>query len=167
MTRLRVLTLLPGQRGGDMCLRMGTILLVALIAVGCETQSPPQSTASPSPWFRGSQAVDADVVETLPAPQHCEGASAFLVLGWPLGRAEPSIDRARWYVRDPADFLKSYLMAEFAINVTPPPDARYTTYHNATFELWLAPSDQDLVVYMKTGGGFERWPRSKQALLCV
>ena len=144
-----------------------TIAIVAVVAIACQSQSPPRSLASPTSWLHGSEPVDADVVQTFPAPQHCAAASAFLVLGWPLGQAEPRIEQGRWYVRDPADWIKSYLSGEFAINVSPPPDARYTTYHNPTYQLWLAPSDQDAVAYMKTAGGFERWPRSREALMCM
>ncbi len=62
--------------------------------------------------------------------------------------------------------MEGLLLAEFAVDVTPPQDAQYTGYHNTTFQLWLAPSDEDLEVYMKMAGSFERWPKAKQALYC-
>jgi hypothetical protein len=145
-----------------------SVLLVALIAVACETQSPPQSRVSPPSWLHGSESVNPQVVQTFPPPQHCgDMASMFLVIGWPLGHAEPNLSNARWYVRDPAPFMKGLLLGEFAVDVTPPQDARYSDYHNATYQLWLSPSDEDSAVYMKTATSFERWPRAKQALFCL
>ena len=144
-----------------------SLLLVTLIAVTCETQSQPRSVATPPTWLHDSQSVDPHVVQTFPEPEHCGGASTFLVVGWPLGHPEPNLDNARWYVHNPEEFMKRLLLGEFATGVTPPQEAEYTGYHNATFQLWLAPSDQDVEVYMKTSRGFERWPRAKQALLCV
>jgi hypothetical protein len=93
--------------------------------------------------------------------------STFLVIGWPLGHAELNMSAARWYVRNLPEFLKPMLLTDFGSEVTPVKDARYTGYHNSTFELWLAPSDQDTTVYIKTEGHFERWPRAKQALMCI
>jgi hypothetical protein len=58
------------------------------------------------------------------------------------------------------------LLTDFSSNVTPPKDARYTNYHNSTFELWLAPSDQNVAAHIKTGGHFERWPRGKHGFIC-
>jgi len=144
-----------------------SLLLVALIAVACDAQSPRQSVASPAPWLNGSKPVESKVIQTFPEPEHCGGASTFLVIGWPLGHAEPNLDNARWYVRNPEVFMKGLLLGEFAVGVTPPQDAQYTGYHNATFQLWLARSDQDAEVYMNTANGFERWPRAKQALFCL
>ncbi len=144
-----------------------SLLLVALIAAGCETQSQPHSGASPTSWLHDSKPVDTQVVQTLPEPERCGGASTFLLIGWPLGHAEPNLDNARWYVRNPEVFMKGLLLGEFAVGVTPPQDAQYTGYHNATFQLWLARSDQDAEVYMNTANGFERWPRAKQALYCL
>jgi len=147
--------------------RAWSLLLVAMIAVACQTQSQPRSVASPSAWLHNSQSVDPLVVQTLPEPEHCGGASTFLLLGWPLGRLEPDLSNARWYVRNPEEFMKGLLLGEFATDVTPPQDTEYTGYHNATFQLWLGPSDQDVAAYMKTSSGFERWPRAKQPLFCL
>jgi hypothetical protein len=145
-----------------------SLLLVGLIAVACETQSPPQVTTSAFSWLHGSQPVDPHVVQTGPGAQHCgDEASTFLIIGWPLGHAEPNLSNARWYVRNPSAFVKGLLLGEFAVDVTPPQDARYSGYHNATFQLWLGPSDQDAAAYMKAASGFERWPRAKQPLLCI
>jgi len=47
------------------------------------------------------------------------------------------------------------------------PEAPGMSFHNSTFELWLATSDQDVAAYVKTGGHFERWPWSKQAIMCM
>jgi hypothetical protein len=93
--------------------------------------------------------------------------TTLLVVGWPLGHAEPNMSAARWYARNPTPFVQQYLLTEFAASVTPPSDARYTNYHNSTFELWLASSDQDTAAYIKTEGHFERWPRATEALECL
>lgn len=93
--------------------------------------------------------------------------STFLVIGWPLGYAEPNVEAARWYVRNPPEFLKPELLADYGSRVTPPKDAFYTGYHNSAFELWFASSDQDTAAYIKADGHFERWPRAKQALMCM
>lgn len=93
--------------------------------------------------------------------------STFLVVGWPLGHAEPNMSIARWYVRKPTEFLRAGLLTDFAARVTPPKDAQYTGYHNSAFELWFASSDEDTAAYIKTEGHFERWPRSKQSLMCA
>lgn len=148
--------------------RPWSLVLVALVAVACQTQSPPpHETPSASSWLHGSEPADPHVVQTFTGGQHCaDQASTYLVIGWPLGHPEPNMFSARWYVRNPTDFVKQLLLGEFAVGVTPPQDARFSGYHNATFQLWLGPSDQDVEVYMKTMSGFERWPRAKQALLC-
>lgn len=93
--------------------------------------------------------------------------TTLLVVGWPLGHAEPNMSAARWYVRNPTAIVQQELMTEFDARVMPPTDARYTSYHNSTFELWLASSDQDTAAYIKTEGHFERWPRARQALECM
>ena len=88
-------------------------------------------------------------------------------MGWPLGVAAPNIESARWYVRNPTAFIRDhYLSSEFTVGVTPPADARFSDYRNESFDLWLAPSDQDAAVYMKASQQFERWPRLTQPLLC-
>jgi len=124
--------------------------------------------SDPTAWQAGSQAVGESVVRTFTGPQHCGiQDSTFLVMGWPLGHPEYNMFVERWYVRNPPEFLKRDLLAEFAAKVTPPKDASYTGYHNSTFELWLAPSDEDTAAYIKTEGHFERWPRSKESLMCA
>ena len=143
-----------------------SLLLVALIAASCDTQSQPQSGASPRSWLHRSNPVDTQVLQTLPEPDHCGGASTFLVIGWPLGHAEPNLNNSRWYVRNPEVHMEGLLLREFAVDVTPPQDAQDTGYYNARFQLWLAPSDQDVVAHVKTAGGFERWPRAMQAMFC-
>ena len=119
-------------------------------------------------WMLDSHTAGEDVIQTLAGPQHCAMQdSTFLVIGWPLGRAEPNIAVARWYVRNPAEFLKPELLTDYGSSVMPPKDAGYTGFHNPTYELWLASSDQDMAAYMKTEGHFERWPRAKQSLMCM
>src|SRR5258708_3904926 len=132
---------------------------LAMLTIAC---SSGQST-----WQVGSEAVDSHVVSTLPSAEHYQlQDSIFRVWGWPLGTAERNIDTARWYVRNPTAMITPDLLATFASNVTPPKDARYTNYHNSTFELWLAPSDQDVSAYIKTEGRFERWPRAAHGFIC-
>jgi hypothetical protein len=139
------------------------VLVATLVAVACQNEGP--HSPAPGAWLHGSKPVDPRVIETFGGAAHCGMQnSTFLVLGWPLGQ-DNSV--ARWYVRSPSDFLKRDLMGEFGTNVTPPNDAGYTGYHNSTFELWLAPSDQDVAAYIKTGGHFERWPRSQRDLMCI
>jgi hypothetical protein len=118
--------------------------------------------------MQGSKPVDHYVVETMPGASHCGFQdSTFLVMGWPPGTAEQNWSTARWYVRNPSGpVTRDFLLAQFSSNVSPPSDARYTNFHNSAFELWLAPSDQDVAAYIKTGGHFERWPRSRHALMC-
>ena len=91
-----------------------------------------------------------------------------LVMGWPLGHGQ-YISDARWYVRNPPNDLNFLLLSEWERDLhTVPADAHYTAYHDATYELWLSPSDQDVAAYLRTGGNhFERWPRAKQALYCA
>ena len=121
-----------------------------------------------SGWMAGSQPVDKSIVTTFAGAQHCEMQDAtFLVMGWPLGHVELNVSAARWYVRNPPAFVQEELLTDFSASVTPPNDALYTRYHNPTFELWFASSDQDTAAYLKTQGRFERWPRAKQALMCM
>jgi len=101
---------------------------------------------------------------------HCGDSlnGTYLVMGWPLGQRTHDVSDERWYVGNPSDQVqKHFLLADFAADVTPPKDARYTSFHNSTFELWLAPSDQEVVAYIKTGGHFERWPRAKFVVGCM
>lgn len=157
------------------------VLIAAAVAVACESGSPPTghaslstASAAQSQWLQGSKAVDGHVLQTLVpsgfALTHCGAqGDVFLVMGWPLGLRPHDISEERFYIRNPSDGAKyelKMLLADFAWNVTPPTDARFTGYHNSTFELWLAPSDQDVVAYIKTRGHFERWPRSKYSVLC-
>jgi hypothetical protein len=135
--------------------------ILAMMAITCQS-------GSQSGWQVGSKPVGENVVSTFAGAQHCQMQnSTFLVMGWPLGREERNPDAARWFVRNPPPLIKEELLNDFGANVTPPKDARYTNYHNSTFELWFAPSDQDLGAYVKTGGHFERWPRVKQSLMCL
>jgi hypothetical protein len=141
--------------------RWGIIVgALATMAVACTSNQPG--------WQVGSKTVDRQVVSTFVGPSHCQmEASVFLVMGWPLGTKENNIDAARWYVRNPPEFMKPDLLADFSSSVTTPKDARYTDYHNATFELWFAPSDQDVAAYIKTEGHFERWPRARHSFTCL
>jgi len=140
--------------------RWGIIVAVlAMMSASCEGGQPG--------WLLGFQPVDEHVVTTIAGAQHCQSQdSTFLVVGWPLGTAEGDITAARWYVRNPPAFMKQELLADFEWSVTPPKDARYTNYHNGTFELWLAPSDQNLAAYIKTEGHFELWPLARSSLMC-
>jgi hypothetical protein len=149
-----------------MKVRAFTVGIVAAVALACQNP-PPAPSPSPGAWLLGSKPVDQHVAATFIGPEHCGlQGTTFLVIGWPLGTAENIAD-ARWYLRNPTDFVKrEYLLGEFDMNVTPPKDARYTRFHNSTFELWLAPADQDVAAYIKTGGHFERWPRAKRAFFC-
>jgi hypothetical protein len=102
---------------------------------------------------------------------HCPplNNATYLVIGWPLGQRVTNTSDERWYVRNPSSAVKyalNALLADYSPDVNPPADARYTNYHNSTFQLWLAASDQDVAAYIKTAGHFERWPRSKFALRC-
>jgi hypothetical protein len=140
------------------------------ITWACQNESPPP-TPSPSPspgvWLHGSKQVDAPVAQTLHGVAHCGTQDTiFLIIGWPLGHPQ-DIMNARWYVRNPSGYLMHEVIGEPATNVAPPDDARNTGYHNSNFELWLAPSNQDVAAYIKTGGHFERWPRAKQSLMCM
>jgi hypothetical protein len=138
------------------------IIVGALVTMGVACAS------DQSAWQVGSRAVDRQVVSTFAGPNHCQQQdSIFLVIGWPLGTEENNIDAARWYVRNPPAFMQQDLLTDFSSSVTPPKDARYTDYHNPTFELWLAPSDQDVAAYIKTEGHFERWPRAKHSFMCL
>jgi hypothetical protein len=145
------------------------VLVAMVVAVACQNESPsPPPNHSGGVWLRGSQPIDPDVARTGPGPAHCgDQDSIFLVIGWPLGTAERNTEVARWYVRNPSDFRKDSLLSDFAAEVIPPKDVRYTRYYNSSYELWLAPSDQDVAAYIKTGGHFERWPRAKQSLMCM
>lgn len=140
------------------------VLVVAAFVASCASSTPDLQG-----WRHGTTPVSTDVIQTLAGAEHCdEQSSTFLVMGWPLGFAEPSISNARWYVRNPTAFIRqNYLTTDFYAGVTPPADASFTDYHDESFELWLAPSDEDATVYVKTRGRFERWPRSTQPLLCV
>jgi hypothetical protein len=133
---------------------------LGLMAAACQSD--------PAAWQAGSQPVDKSVIATFAGPKHCGMQdSTLLVVGWPLGHPEPNVSAARWYVRNPAAFEQQELLAEFGASVTPPKDARNTGYHNSTFELWLAPSDQDAAAYIKTAGHFELWPRARHSLDCM
>lgn len=141
------------------------IVIALMIACSNDTQ---MVSGPGSMWRHGSVPVDDTVIQTIPGASHCdEQSSTFLVMGWPLGTSIQHDPDGRWYVRDPTAFLRAnYLTSEFKTDVTPPVDATYTQYRNDTFELWLAPSDQDAVIYMKVGRKFERWPRATQPLYC-
>ena len=145
-------------------------VLVAASLVSCTSATSRVERSplvNPEVWTKDSQPVGSDVILTFPGPAHCFSTSTiFLVLGWPLGTST-SISSGRWYVRNPDDWLGPQLLSTFAVAVRPPPDAKSTGYHNQTFELWFAPSDQDIAAYVKVGTDFERWPRAKQALLCA
>lgn len=133
--------------------------VIAILATAC---------AVGPEWMLGSHSASEDVIRTFAGHQHCEMQnSTFLVIGWPLGHVEPNMDAARWYVRNPPEFLKPELLADYGSSVTPPINAQYTGYHNSSYELWLASSDQDSVAYIKRDGHFERWPRAKQSLICL
>lgn len=156
------------------------VLLFALIALGCETSPTPvavaSATASKSPggWLQGSKPVEGRVIETflVAGYDHCPSLNnaTYLVMGWPLGQRSTNLSDERWYIRNPSHAVKyelNALLSDFAPDVTPAADARYTNYHNSTFELWFATSDQDVAAYIKTAGHFERWPRSKFSLRCM
>jgi hypothetical protein len=161
--------------------RLGLVALIAaVIAVACQNASrPPAASSSPTAhvssggWLKGSIPLDERVIQTIAGTDspHCgRRADVFLVMGWPLGqRVTAGSPEERWYVRNPTNELKllNVLLADYVSVVTPPADASYTNYHNSIFELWVAPSDQDTAAYIKTGGHFERWPRSKYPLWCV
>jgi hypothetical protein len=141
------------------------------ITLACQNESPPP-TPSPSPspgvWLHGSKSVASRVAESSHGSAHCGYQdSIFLIIGWPLGHAEQDSQLSRWYVRNPVGEWRTLTLSEFTSNVTPPRDAKYTGYYNSSYELWLAPSDQDVAAYIKTGGHFERWPRAKQPVFCV
>jgi len=55
--------------------------------------------------------------------------STFLVIGGPLGSAEPNTAAARWYVRNPPEFLRTELLTDYGSSVMPPKDASYTGFH--------------------------------------
>jgi hypothetical protein len=137
-----------------------TVAALAAIAICCQSVQ--------SDWQVGSKPVSEHVLSTFAGAQHCQmQGSVFLVMGWPLGHQEPDPVAARWYVRNPPSLIKEDLLGEFDSNVTPPNEARYTNYHNSTYELWLATSDQDVAAYLKRGKTFERWPRVKHSVECL
>lgn len=144
------------------------LLMVGFVVAACQqtTALPPEATHRTG-WVNGSTPVSSDVIQTFVGPQHCdEQNSVLLVLGWPLGTAQNMVD-ARWYIRNPPEFVLQLTTTSFSADVMPPPDARFTGYRNNDLELWLAPSDQDQAAYLKTGDRFERWPLSRQALMCM
>jgi hypothetical protein len=143
--------------------------LLAVSLASCTSENP--SAVGPvntKVWVKDSHPVSSRVIETFPGPPHCfSQGTVLLTLGWPLGTPAASLEAARWYVRNPDGWPgPDQLMSTFDPSITPPLDARSTGYQNGTFELWLAPSDEDVAAYVKVSGQFERWPRAKQALMC-
>ena len=123
--------------------------------------------------MQGSKAVDDHVIQTflVVGYDHCPSLNnaTYLVMGWPLGQGSTNTPDERWYIRNTSYAVKYDLQAmlsAYAPDVTPPAAARYTNYHNSTFELWMAASDQDVAAYIRTAGHFERWPRLKFSLRC-
>jgi len=144
------------------------LVVVSLVSCTSGNSPPDGGPINANVWVKDSHPVSTDVINSFAGAKHCDDQdSTFLVLGWPLGTAQPDFQGSRWYVRNPNQFARQFLMSEFAVGVTPPQDAQSTGYTNHTFELWLAPSDEEVAAYIKVGGQFERWPRSKQALMCV
>jgi len=144
--------------------------MVGFIVAACQqtTALPPQATDRTG-WVNGSKPVSSEVIQTFLGPEHCDmQESMLLVLGWPIGTAAQNIADARWYVRNPSQFLSAnYLSASFSYDVPLPADATFTGYRNSVMQLWLAPSDQDQVAYLRVASRFERWPRSRIALICA
>ena len=71
------------------------------------------------------------------------------------------------FVRDPSHVLpEAGLRGALDTHALLPSDAKPTGYRAAGVEIYLAPSDQDIAVYVVGPGSTERWPRSDPMTLC-
>jgi hypothetical protein len=106
---------------------------------------------------------------------HCGwGRLVFLVISWPLGfevkgsaMGNPHI---RMFVRlSPPEDLSAapYFASTFDGNATLPTGARDTGYHRHGWHLWVKDGAIDRAVWLVHGDTVERWPASKDIILCV
>lgn len=89
-----------------------------------------------------------------------ESRVAVLNLGVPLGTPRDPLDAHR-YFRDPLGqaFKRGLLDEKWTKGVKLPDDAQDTGWTNGNMDLWVSPSELEEAVYVRTAGGFERWPR--------
>jgi hypothetical protein len=117
------------------------------------------------------------VMHSYEGAEHCGWTSAtFLSLGWPVGTESANWNGARQYVRDPQGIFSSSVAGSFDGDATLPDDAANTGYHRGDWQLWIAPSDADRVVYLMNADPtaqtdpaapvVERWARAVDVIAC-
>jgi hypothetical protein len=171
------------------------LLALALLIVRCAAVTPtpaPTDAQSPSPsvaprtsdlgayfdrppdfpgypWTYQGQPVDTTHgMNTIAAAGHCGWQAATLLhLPWPLGMNPTSGADVRRFVRDPKLVTpQSHLRGTLDLYATLPVDATATGYRYHTIEVYISPSNQD-VVYFVGPAAVERWPRAEPKTLCA
>jgi len=120
-------------------------------------------------WTYQGQPVDTTHgMNTIAAAGHCGWQAATLLhLPWPLGMNPTSGADVRRFVRDPKLVTpQSHLRGTLDLYATLPVDATATGYRYHTIEVYISPSNQD-VVYFVGPAAVERWPRAEPKTLCA
>ncbi len=119
------------------------------------------------PWTRNGVVVSGGELSTAAGPDHCGWESAtFLTIGWPPGTVATSAAEARQYIRDPRGVVATPFRDRLQTQATMPADARPTGHRFGDLQIFVSPSDQDEFIYIQSGYGTERWPRSEPMTLC-
>ena len=151
--------------------RLGVVLIgVMLLGSGCASSPTRQPQAWPGAlWTKNGAIVPPLIIDAAAGPSPCDGwqSATFLTLGWPLGRRASFSTQARQYVRDPRGVVDpANLRSHLDLHATLPPDARPTGYFDGGAQLYVAPSNEDVAIYIVEGSTVERWPRSDPMTTC-
>jgi hypothetical protein len=108
------------------------------------------------------QRVPVTRVRSFQGAEHCSWTDiTFLLIG-------PDIRRADWYVRDATGEFPHHLRGEFGRDATLPKGATFSGWSRGRHELWLSPDkDAAYLVDIDDPRVVERWPASKEPILCA
>lgn len=118
-------------------------------------------------WQQDGQQVDEELIYAHRGEEHCDWEDVtFLYLDWPVDEIAP--EGRRLYVWDPEGILDDVTWVGSTDDADLPDDARSTGYSSDLGELWLAPSDQDVVAYLvsEDGDEVEAWARTDRIIGC-
>ena len=101
-------------------------------------------------------------VRSFQGAEHCSWTDVtFLLIG-------PDVRRADWYVRDATGELPDHLRGEFDPDAAVPDGATFTGWSRDGRQLWLGPGkDAAFLVDSDDPTAVERWPGTKQPILCA
>ncbi|MFF7122431.1 hypothetical protein [Streptomyces sp. NPDC008240] len=125
----------------------------------CDPAELPAKFAAAQGWEvwtdRSGRRVPVSRLSGSGGPEHCDWQSAHFL----------DLD-GRQYARDPEGVLRraGLLTASYREHVSMPAGARDTGYHYRDRRLWLT-DDKD-TAYVRTSGGVEAWPRTRNGTAC-